>query len=166
MSVRAWVLGLFALLCLLNTSAQEAEKAVIELGPAVSRSLTEGQTGVGPAVAVEVTPIENRLELEAGITALFQSHATEWSVDFLFEKPWIFSDRFEFMIGIGPEWVHTDTYGIKTNSIAIEVAPDFMFWHSVRHRFGWYLEPMYEYEFGSPREQSLGINGGLLIGIR
>lgn len=169
MTARALILGLFMLTCFWNALAQEVEKepsAVLELGPAVSYSLTGGQTSVGPTVAVEVTPIENRLELEAGVTALFQRHATEWSVDFLFKKPWTFSDKFEFMIGVGPEWVHTDAYGITTNSVAVEVAPDLMFWHSAKHRFGWYLEPMYEYKFGTPRDQSLGINGGLLIGIR
>ena len=70
------------------------------------------------------------------------------------------------MLGIGPEWIHTNAYGIKMNSIAAEAAPDFMFWPSKKHRFGWYLEPTYEYKFGPGHEHSLGLSGGLLIGIR
>ena len=40
-----------------------------------------------------------------------------------------------------------------------------MFWPSRKHRFGWYLEPTYEYNFARGHEQSVGITGGLLISI-
>ena len=154
--------------CIGNALAQTDDKepvAVIELGAAANRSLTEGQSSFGPTVAVEATPIENWLELEAGITPLFRRHSTEWSIDLLFKKPWTLSDKMEFMLGVGPEWIHTNAYGIKMNSAAAEVAPDFMFWPSRKHRLGWYLEPSYEYKFGPGHEHSLGITGGLLIGI-
>ena len=146
-------------------SQSEKEAAVLEIGPAASRSLTDGQSAFGPTVAVEVTPIENKLEIEAGVTPLFSRHSTEWSVDLLFKKPWTVSPRMEFMLGVGPEWIHTNTRGIKMDSVGAEVAPDFMFWSSRRHRIGWYLEPSYEYKFGPGHEQSLGIAGGLLVAI-
>jgi hypothetical protein len=158
----------FAFVCSNDSLAQSMEKepaAVIELGAAAARSLTEGQSSFGPTVALEVTPIENWLELEAGVTPLFRRHSTEWSVDLLFKKPWTVSDKMEFMLGVGPEWIHTNAYGIKLNSVGAEVAPDFMFWSSKRHRFGWYLEPSYDYKFGPGHEHALGISGGLLIGI-
>ncbi len=158
----------FLFICSGRLFAQSVEKestAVLELGGAAGRSLTEGQSNFGPTVAVEVTPIENWLELEAGLTPLFSRHSTEWSVDLLFKKPWTLSEKREFMLGIGPEWIHTNAYGIKMNSVGAEVAPDFMFWPSRKHRFGWYLEPNYEYKFGPGHEQSLGISGGLLISI-
>lgn len=148
--------------------AQSAEKesvAVVELGGAAERSLTEGNSSFGPTVAVEVTPIEKRLEIEAGVTPLFRRHSTEWSTDLLFKKPWTLSPKAEFMLGIGPEWIHTNAYGKKMNSVGIEVAPDFMFWPSKKHRFGWYLEPSYDYKFGAGHEHSLGVSGGLLIAI-
>src|ERR1700726_467441 len=115
----------FLSLCAGNAFGQSVEKestAVLELGGAGSRSLTEGQSSFGPTVAVEVTPIENRLELEAGVTPLFRRHSTEWSMDFLFKKPWTLSKKAEFMAGVGPEWIHTNTRGIKMNSFAAEVA--------------------------------------------
>lgn len=158
----------FAFICPVRSFTQELEKepaAVIELGAAAGRSLTESRSSFGSTVAVEVTPIENWLELEAGITPLFRRHSTEWSIDLLFKKPWTVSDKVEFMVGIGPEWIHTNAYGIKMNSVGAEVAPDFMFWSSRKHRFGWYLEPSYEYKFGPGHEHSLGISGGLLIAI-
>ena len=69
------------------------------------------------------------------------------------------------MLGIGPEWIHTNAFGKKMNSDDVEVAPDFMFWPSKKHRFGWYLEPNYEYKFGPGHEHSLGVSGGLLISV-
>lgn len=147
-------------------SAEDEPAAVVEVGGAAAWSVKDGTRSFGPTAAVEVTPIENRLELEAGVTPLFARHSTEWSVDLLFKKPWTLSKNVEFMIGAGPEWVHSRSSGVTTNSVSVEVAPDFMFWRSAKHRFGWYLEPAYEYNFGRGREQSLGISGGLLIAIR
>jgi hypothetical protein len=69
------------------------------------------------------------------------------------------------MFGIGPELVHTREMGKTTNSLAGEAAFDFMFWPARRHRFGWYLEPAYDYSFARGHEQSIGISGGLLIAI-
>ena len=40
-----------------------------------------------------------------------------------------------------------------------------MFWPTGKHRFGWFLEPAYDYSFAGGHQQSLGISGGLLIGI-
>ena len=155
-------------LCTGNAFAQSVEKepvAVMELGGATSSNVKDSGSRFGPTAAVEVTPIENWLELEAGVTPLFTRHSTEWNMDLLFKKPWKLSKKTEFMLGVGPEWVHTKKYGITTNSVSGEVVLDFMFWPSAKHRFGWYLEPGYEYNFGRGHEQSLGISGGLLIAI-
>jgi hypothetical protein len=162
------ILLAFSLLCSGNALAQDVEKepaAIVELGGATDWSITEGGSSFGPTVAVEVTPIENWLELEAGVTPLFKHHSTEWDVDLLFKKPWTLSKKAEFMAGIGPEWVHATQYGMTTNSVSGEAVLDFMFWPSAKRRFGWYLEPAYEYNFGRGHEQSLGISGGLLISI-
>jgi hypothetical protein len=50
-------------------------------------------SGISPTVAVEVTPIENWLELEAGVTPLFRRDSTEWGTDLLFKKPWTLSKK-------------------------------------------------------------------------
>jgi hypothetical protein len=155
---------IFAGQCFAQSNEKEPA-AVAELGGAADRSLTEHQSSFGPTVAAEVTPIENKLELEAGVTPLFRRHSTEWGVDLLFKKPWTLSEKNEFMLGVGPEWIHTNANGKRTNSVGVEAAPDFMFWSSRKHKLGWYLEPSYEYKFGPGHEHSLGITGGLLIGI-
>lgn len=147
-------------------SGQGGERvAVVEVRGAAERSLTEGNSSFGPTVAVEVTPIENWLELEAGVTPLFRRHSTEWTTDLLFKKPWTLSPKVEFMFGVGPEWIHTNAYGKSMNSAGVEVAADFMFWPAKKHKFGWYLEPAYDYKFGTDHEHSLGVSGGLLISI-
>ena len=70
--------------------------AILELGAATNTSLQGATTSLGPTFAVEVTPIENWLELEAGVTPAFRRHATEWDTDLLFKKPWTLSERVEF----------------------------------------------------------------------
>jgi hypothetical protein len=105
------------------------------------------------------------LEVEADVTPLFRRHSTEWDTDLLFKKPWTLSRKLEFMVGVGPEWVHTRAYGVTSNSMAGEAVLDFMFWPWPKRRFGWYLEPGYEYDFARGHEQSLAISIGLLIAI-
>jgi len=152
--------------CALPQSVDKEPAAIVELGGAANWNVKDGGSGFGPTVAVEVTPIEKWLELEAGVTPLFSRHTTEWDTDLLFKKPWTLSKKVEFMIGVGPAWVHTTKYGVTTNSVSGEAVLDFMFWPSAKHRFGWYVEPGYEYNFGRGHEQSLGVSGGLLIAIR
>lgn len=155
-------------LCAANALAEptgEEPAAVVELGGAAGWSLKNGASSFGPDVAVEVTPIENWLELEAGTTPLFTHRSTEWDTDLLFKKPWTLSKKAEFMVGAGPEWIRTKQYGLTTNALGGEVVLDFMFWPSVKHKFGWYLEPSYEYSFGRGHDRSVGISGGLLIAI-
>ena len=170
-----WVLIGCLLVCSGTAFAQPVDQepepaAIVELGGAASWNLIGGGSSFGADVAAEVTPIENWLELEAGVTPLFARHSIEWDTDLLFKKPWTLSKKAEFMFGVGPEWVHakwihSGQHGVTMNSIAAEAVLDFMFWPSGKHRFGWYLEPGYDYNFGSGHEQSLGVTGGLLIAI-
>ena len=162
------VLIVFLFLCSANAYAQSGEKepvAILEIGAVPNRSVTGGGSSFGPTVAVEVTPIENWLELEAGVTPLFARHSTEWDTDLLFKKPWTLSRKAEFMFGVGPEWIHTNHYDVVTNSVGGEVALDFMFWPKGKHRFGWYAEPAYDYDFAGGHDQSVSMSVGLLIAI-
>lgn len=146
-------------------SINKEPAAVIELGGAASWNVKGGGSSVGPDFAVEFTPIENWLEVEAGSTPLFRRHSIEWDTDLLFKKPWTLSNKVEFMLGVGPEWIRTRQYGISSNSVGGEAVLDFMFWSSAKHKFGWYLEPAYEYNFRQGHEKSIGVSGGLLIAI-
>lgn len=148
-------------------SVDKGARAIVELGGAAGRSLKDGGSSFGADAAIEFTPIENWLELEAGVTPLFsRHHSTEWDTSLLFKKPWTLSKKAELMAGVGPEWVHTRGLGMRTNSIAGEAVLDFMFWPGGKHKFGWFLEPGYDYSFAHGHERSFGISFGLLIAIR
>ncbi|HVI09917.1 MAG TPA: hypothetical protein VND65_16640 [Candidatus Binatia bacterium] len=150
-----------------ETQAEPSEASlVLELGGTASRSITENNSSFGPSFAAEIEPLENKLEIEAGASSLFRRHSTEWDVDVLFKKPWTLSEKVEFMIGAGPAWIHSRAYGTETtDSAGLEIEPEFMIWRSESHRFGWYVEPTYEYNFGAGHEQSLAVTVGLLIGF-
>ena len=140
--------------------------AIVELGAATNWSVRGGAAVFGPNFAVEVTPIENWLELEAGTTPYFTRKSAEWDSDLLFKKPWTLSKKAEIMAGVGPEWAYLREQRIRTNSIALEAAADFMYWPTGRHRLGIYCEPAYDYSFAGGHERSIGMSAGLLIAIR
>jgi hypothetical protein len=139
---------------------------ILEIGAATNWNFSGGAATFAPNLAAECTPIENWLELEAGVSPFYTRNSTEWDTDFLFKKPWTLSKKAEFMLGVGPQWAHVKQNGKTTDSFSAELAGDFMFWPSGRHHFGWYLEPAYDYSFAGGHQQSIGMSAGLLIGIR
>lgn len=139
--------------------------AIVEVGAATAWNFRGGAATFAPNLAAEVTPIENWLELEAGVSRFYTGNSREWDTDLLFKKPWTISRKAEFMLAVGPEWVHLTQNRKVTNSIAGELAGDFMFWPTGKHRFGWFLEPAYDYSFAGGHQQSIGMSGGLLVGI-
>lgn len=148
-----------------TASAGEKEPfAVVELGAAGEWALPNGGSSFGPTAAVEFTPIKNWLVIDTGVTPLFSRGQTEWNTDFLFKKPFDLSPTVEFEPGIGPAWIHTIGGGRTTDSMAGEMAFDFMFWPTRERKFGWFFEPSYSYDFGRG-QQSFGLSVGLLIGI-
>ena len=106
--------------CSGNALAQSVDQepaAVVELGGAPDWSLKDRGWSFGPTAAVEVTPIENWLELEAGVTPTFSHHSTEWDTDLLFKKPWTLSRKVEFMFGAGPSgFMRGNPAGLRTQS--------------------------------------------------
>jgi hypothetical protein len=130
--------------------------AVLEIGAAGEWGLKDGNTSFGPSVAVEVTPIEHWLEIEAGITPLFSKGGTEWEADLVFKKPFQLSKNVEFMVGLGPQWSSTSAFG----TVAVL---DFMIWTTPQ--FGWFVEPSYSYAFGRGHDQNLAVNVGLLFAL-
>src|SRR5258708_20963507 len=112
--------------------------AVLEIGAAGEWGLGENNTSFGHSVAVEVTPIEHWLEIEAGLTPLMSKGGTEWEADLVFKKPFQLSKNVEFMVGVGPQWSSTNSFGATA-------VLDFMFWTSPQ--YGWFVEPSYSYSF-------------------
>jgi len=89
------------------------------------------------------------------VSPFYTRKSTEWDTDLLFKKPWTISRKAEFMLGVGPEWVHLRQNGKVTNSISGEVAGDFMFWPTGKEPFRLVsAKPAYDYNFASGHEQS------------
>lgn len=154
------------LFCSLAVAQEEDEPiAIFEIGGVPNWSLTGSGYTFSPTLAVETTVIKDWLELELGATPTFSHHSTAWDTDLLFKKPWTLSKKVEVMVGVGPTWVRARSERTTTNSIGVEAAVDFMFWPHANRRFGWYMEPAYEYDFNRSRDQSLGFSAGLLIRI-
>lgn len=95
-AMRPHVAGItcFLVLSTLGAFAQTEDKdpvAVVEIGGATDWNVAGGAAAFGGDLAVEVTPIENWLELEMGTSPSFTHHSTEWDTDLLFKKPWTLS---------------------------------------------------------------------------
>ena len=161
--------GLAALLLFAGHALGQTEDkepaAILEIGGAGEWGIKDGGSSYGPALSVEITPIEHWLELEAGVTPFFSHGRTEWDSDLLFKKPFVLSDTVEFMVGVGPSWSHTVGGGKATDTFGAEAALDFMYWPLPSRKFGFFVEPSYGYSFGAEHEQSLGVSVGLLIPI-
>ena len=78
-----------------NSSLRDLERTV-------RAELTLAESSVSEQEVLD-TPIENWLELEAGVLPFYSRNSTEWDTDLLFKKPWTLSPTAEFMFGIGPE---------------------------------------------------------------
>jgi hypothetical protein len=143
--------------------AEDDHAAVIEVGAASEHSVSGGSSSFGAALGIEVTPIENWLELEFGVAALRSSAQTELSSDLVFKKPFRLTETSEFMIGLGPFVSRTVSGAQSGTSHGIEVDLDFMFWP--RKDIGWYLEPSWSRTSASG-ERTIGLTVGLLFGWR
>jgi hypothetical protein len=126
--------------------------------------LKNGGSGFGPAVAIEFTAIEHWLEIEAGVTPLFADGQAETGTELVFKKPFELSQSLEFEISAGPEWVHKRSEK-PADSLAGVAIVEFVYSPWPERHLGFFLEPGYAYDFGKGHEQSLGVTGGLHIGI-
>ena len=143
-------------------AADDDHVVVFELGWSGDWSRDEGLHAKGATFAFEVTPIEHWLELEFGISAIRADRVTEIPIDVLFKKPWQFSPKFEFMIGVGPELIHAAGSAPQTYW-GLSSVLDLMFWPT--KNVGWYLEPGYEVTFHDRgAHRGLAMAAGLLIG--
>jgi len=142
-------------------NTEEGHGIVFEAGAAGERGIHGGGSNFGPNLAVEITPIEDWLEVELGVSALGTNGHTELSSDLVFKKPFQLSSTSELMIGLGPSVSHISSGPDKGSSHGIEVVFDFMFWP--HKSTGWYLEPSWGRTAGSGA-QTIGLTGGFLFG--
>jgi hypothetical protein len=133
---------------------------VFELGAEGDWSKADG-FHPGGTLAFEITPIENWLELEFGVSVTPHPGGVEIPVDVLFKKPWRISRTVEFMAGIGPELIHSSVD--HQTFWGLSAVGDLMVWPT--RNVGWYLEPGIERTF-QPGEHRTGLAmaAGLIVG--
>src|SRR5579871_3740857 len=76
-----------------GVSADKDPAAIVEIGAATSWNIRGGAATFAPNLAAEITPIENWLELEAGVSPFYTRNSSEWDTDLLFKKPWTRSEE-------------------------------------------------------------------------
>jgi hypothetical protein len=136
--------------------------AIVEAGATGERELSEGSTHFGPALGVEIEPIENWLEIEFGAARLRNSGATVWDLDLALKKPFRLSDDLEIMPGIGPTWEHTNRPGERATNWGAQAVVDLFFWHN--RRCGLFVEPAYGVAFADGRK-SVTITAGIFVAV-
>ncbi|MGA7328903.1 MAG: hypothetical protein WBX25_31560 [Rhodomicrobium sp.] len=161
-------IGIIAVMLLLTPKALAEDKEpsfVVEMGGAGEWGLQHGDSSFGPDVGLEYTVIEHWLEIEVGVMPLFSNGQADIDTELLFKKPFDLTDRLEFLIGAGPEWIHRTNGSKPADSIAGEVAVEFVYAAWPERHVGLFVEPAYTYDFGKGHEQSITVTGGLHIGI-
>jgi hypothetical protein len=135
---------------------------VLEIGTAGEWPLNDEHPNFGGAIAAEVEPIENWLELEFSLSTLATAGHTELSGDLLFKKPFRLSPTVEFMVGAGPSFSRTLDGPDRGDAWSPEFALDWMFWPT--KNIGWFIEPTWSV---NPRngQQSTAVSIGVLIGF-
>jgi len=137
--------------------------AVLELGATGEREISERTSHIGPAVGIELEPIENWLEVELGASTYRSRGATNWEFDLAFKKPFRLSSTVELMPGLGPTWTHTTQPGERAGSWGAEAVIDLFVWRS--KRFGWFLEPSYGVAPGNGSKKSVALTAGLFFAV-
>jgi hypothetical protein len=141
----------------------EPNHVVLELGATGEREISERATHIGPAVGIELEPIESLLEVELGGSTYKSRGGTSWEFDLAFKKPFRLSSSVELMPGLGPTWAHTTQPGERPGSWGAEAVIDLFVWRG--KRFGWFLEPSYGLAFGDGNKKSVALTAGLFFAV-
>jgi hypothetical protein len=150
-------------LCATDDDSQAEYIAVIEVAATGEREISEHTSHVGPAVGVEIEPIENWLEIELGASTYRSRGATSWELELPFKKPFRLSNTIEVMPGLGPTWAHSSQPAGASSNWGAETVIDIFFWQT--KRLGWYLEPSYGVTFGNGNKISASLTVGLFFAV-
>lgn len=163
----AIALGPLLLLAPVFAAAEVAEErdhiAVLEFGATSEREISERTSHIGPAVGIEIEPIENWLEIEFGASTYANRGATHWELELPFKKPFRLSSTVEIMPGLGPTWSHTTQPGEPPSTWGAEAVIDLFCWRT--NHLGWYLEPSYGLTFGNGNKKSVALTGGVFFAV-
>jgi len=147
--------------CQASAADMEAE---LEIGAVAERTVAgNAATHAGPSVAIEFTPIEHGLELEAAVSRFQIDGAAEWETEVAVKKPFDLSPSVELMLGLGPTWTHSGAPLEQSDSFGAELVLDLQFWRT--RRWGWFIEPSYSAGFSRGSDRAVAITAGVLLSL-
>lgn len=164
--------GSLALCALLETAPANAATdegagqdriVILELGAAGEREMSEHTSQLGPAVGLEIEPIENWLEIELGASTNRSQGVRNWEVELPFKKPFRLSSAIEVMPGLGPTWSHATQPGAQSSAWGAVAVIDLFVWRTTR--LGWFLEPSYGIALSNGSKKSVGLTGGIFFTV-
>ncbi len=136
----------------------------VEIGGMGEWGLEGGFPSSGPHAGLEHTLIEHWLEVELAATPLFSKGGTEIETELIFKKPFELAEHLEFLIGVGPEWIHRNSGDGPRDSTAIEATAGFDYELWPERHAGVFIEAAYARDFGA-REDSIHLTSGVKVGI-
>lgn len=170
---QASIVTVAIVICVLSPCAANADVAedgeekdhvaVVEFGATGEREISERTSHLGPAVGIEIEPVENWLEIEFGASTYTSRGARSWELELPFKKPFQLSSTVEIMPGLGPTWSHTTQPGEPPRTWGAEAVIDLFFWRT--KRLGRYLEPSYGLTFGNGNKKSAALTGGVFFAV-
>jgi hypothetical protein len=146
-----------------DQGAEQNHLVILELGASGEREISEHTSHIGPAVGLEVEPIENWLEIELGASTNRSQGARNWEIELPIKKPFRLSGAIEVMPGLGPTWTHTTQPGARSSVWGAVAVIDLFVWRT-RH-LGWFLEPSYGIALGNGNKKSVGLTGGIFFAV-
>ena len=141
----------------------EGHLAVITFGATGERELADRFTHVGPAIGIEVEPVEHWLEIELAASGYERHRVKGFSLEMPFKTPFELAEGLEVMPGIGPTWTHTAEDGAVSRVWGATAVVDLFYWPT--RKAGWYLAPSYGYTFGSTRQKSVALSFGVFFAV-
>jgi len=137
----------------------------IKVGGSFERSVSDYSNSGGPTAALETGLLHDALELELGTTALFKDSHTTWKTGLILKKPIELTENLEFQLGAGPLWFHRayEADDVQRDSAGVEGVAEMVFWPGEHHKFGFYVETGYSYDFGKGHEKAAGAGAGVLV---
>ena len=157
------LLEIAASLAATGDDARPDHGAVFEFGVTGEREISERISHLGPAVGIEIEPVENWLEIELGAAPYKNRGVSSWELELPFKKPFRLSSKIEIMPGLGPTWTCAAQLGGRASSWGAEAVIDLFFWRTRRN--GWYLEPSYGIQVGGGNAKSVALNGGIFFSL-
>jgi hypothetical protein len=99
-----------------DDSEENDHVAILEFAATGEREISARTSHLGPAVGIEIEPIENWLEVEFGASTFRSQGATNWEFVLPFKKPFRLSSAIEVMPGLGPTWARTAESGLRSRT--------------------------------------------------